>query len=377
MDRQVDINIADLEREYLEFPHQAIHEPPVASRRLTKLWNWEFWPWHLVYIPVYFQSIAWAIKARNPFYFALSNPGFKYGGMFGEDKWNIYSRLPKHLYPKSFLWNNLKGERDFRWWFTHNQLEFPLIAKPNRGERGNGVRILHDWEEVLAYRKQASFDLIVQEFVDLPWEIGIFYYRLPHEKQGRISSVVVKHFTRLKGDGKSSVSDLIRNHPRLRFFEKELFKQHKNHWYDVPKKDEDYSLVRLGNHSKGVIFLDGKNMVNKQLIEKIDEVSQGIDGFFYGRYDIKCKNLEDLYAGRFCIIELNGAMSEPGHIYHPCASLRDGLYSLLHHHKVIYKIAKENRAAGYNYPKFFKSLRDLRAYLKYNKYLQAWQKKTS
>ena len=172
------------------------------------------------------------------------------------------------------------------------------------------------------------------------------------------------------------MAELIRNHPRLRFFEKDLFKQHKNHWFNVPNGNEDYSLVRLGNHNKGVIFLDGKDMINEQLIRQIDSVSQSIDGFFYGRYDIRCRSLEDLYAGQFCIIELNGAMSEPGHIYHPCSSLRKGLYSLLHHHKVIYRIAKENRAAGFRYPAFLKSLKDFRAYLKYNKYLQAWQKKT-
>jgi hypothetical protein len=376
MERPIDISIADLEKEYLDFPNQAIHEPPMASRRLTKLWNWEFWPWHLVYIPVYFKSLVWALKAGHPTYFALSNPGFKYGGMFGEEKWNIYSRLPKNLYPKSFLWNNLKGERDFRMWFTRNQMEFPLIAKPNRGERGNGVRILHNWDDVLAYRKQAAFEVIVQEFVDDPWEIGIFYYRMPEESKGRISSVVVKHFTVLKGDGERTVAKLIQDHPRLRFFEKELFKQHKNHWFDVPEKGQDYSLVRLGNHSKGVIFLDGKNMINDRLIERIDTLSQGIDGFYYGRYDIKCRSLEDLYAGRFCIIELNGAMSEPGHIYHPCASLKDGLYSLLHHHKVIYKIAKQNRAAGFKYPNAWRGVKDFRSYLKYNRYLQEWQKKT-
>jgi len=43
-----------------------------------------------------------------------------------------------------------------------NELDFPLVIKPDRGERGNGVTIIHDRSQLAKAIARADQDLILQ-----------------------------------------------------------------------------------------------------------------------------------------------------------------------------------------------------------------------
>jgi len=80
-----------------------------------------------------------------------------------------------------------------------------------------------------------------------------------------------------------------------------------------------------------------------------DAISKQIPGFYFGRFDLRCGSLEDLYQGNIKIMELNGCGAEPAHIYHPGYSLRKAIAVLLTHWRNIFIIARENKQRGVQY----------------------------
>ncbi|MBP6911387.1 hypothetical protein KBC03_07495 [Patescibacteria group bacterium] len=72
-------------------------------------------------------------------------------------------------------------------------------------------------------------------------------------------------------------------------------------------------------------------------------------GFFCGRYDLKAKSIEELYAGNFKVLELNGVISEPTRMYDPSRNFRKAYKVMFYHRKLMYLIGKENRRRGIPY----------------------------
>ena len=107
-------------------------------------------------------------------------------------------------------------------------------------------------------------------------------------------------------------------------------------------------LVEAGNHAQGCIFRDGLHLWSEDLTQRIDEISQRLDGFFIGRYDIRYSSDDDLRAGRnFQIIELNGAASEATSIYDSRNSLRSAYRTLFRQWELVFAIGAANRARGW------------------------------
>ena len=72
---------------------------------IHKLTHWEYWPFQIVYIPIYFLWAFYALKARTIFFFNACNPTIKNGGFFNESKMAIYNLIPQqflHRFGKSY-----------------------------------------------------------------------------------------------------------------------------------------------------------------------------------------------------------------------------------------------------------------------------------
>ena len=93
-------------------------------------------------------------------------------------------------------------------------------------------------------------------------------------------------------------------------------------------------------------------MIAPTLCESFDRISKQINGFYFGRYDLRCASLKDLEEGNVQVVELNGCGAEPAHIYHPGASLWKGLRDLITHWRNMYLISKENHLRGMPYLSF-------------------------
>src|SRR5262249_4098021 len=147
---------------------------------------------------------------------------------------------------------------------------FPVVLKPDAGERGAGVRMARDADEVLAYLSRHAAPVIVQKFHPGPHEAGIFYYRLPGAPRGRSFSITDKRFPEVVGDGRATLGDLIWSHPRYRMQARTFLARHAERLGEVPAAEERVRLCQSGNHAQGTMFRDGGHLATPELEHVID-----------------------------------------------------------------------------------------------------------
>lgn len=320
------------------------HKWLLAARRIMiRALHWEFWPSFLIYGPIYFYWLWLSIKARSFFFFSAANPGIRYAGFAQERKSDIYTIIPEQYYPPTQLHRSGTGLHALLKQLERKKMRFPLIAKPDIGERGVQVKLLHTMAALEAYHRLSEVDFIVQEYIDYELEAGIFYYRIPGERKGRISGIVGKEFLSVTGDGRSSIAKLLEQRDRTLLQLPALRKTPGIALETVLPAGQHQVIVPYGNHSRGALFRDLSDRINERLTEVIDKVCKQIPGFYYGRLDIRFSSWEELSEGKnFSIIELNGAGSEPTHIYDPGHSLFFAWKEICRHWKILYNISRLN-----------------------------------
>jgi hypothetical protein len=327
--------------------------------------NWEFWPWQIVYFPVILYYIWLAIKARSLFFFYSTNPGIESGGLLAESKNDILKLIPHGLKPKTLYFRAITGYDEVISALEKTKMHFPVICKPDYGERGWKVEKINDTHELQKYVGQIRIDFLIQEFIDKAIELGIFYIRMPNEEHGKITSIVQKELLCILGDGESTIREIMKRSPRNMLYLSQVHDRHPDLLNLVPDKGQKIELVPIGNHSRGTTFFNGNHLITEKLERTFDALSSKINGFYYGRFDIRCDNIHDLYEGKgFKILELNGAKSEPAHIYHPGFPILEAYKILIHHWNLIYQIAKINRENGSHYPSFREGWAGWRKFIK-------------
>jgi hypothetical protein len=321
----------------------------LKSNFIIKLKSWEYWPFGIVQFPVIIYWLWLSVRARSFLFFSASNPSIPMGGMFGESKFDILCRLPSSVVPATILITIPASAQQVIASMHNSGLNFPVIFKPDIGERGHLVKKVEDEADVERYLTKVKSDFLVQEFVDLPLEFGIFYTRFPEEKKGEVTSVIMKEMLSVTGDGRSTLKELIFNKDRAKLQWENLRTVYHNRLGEILPMRQTLELVSIGNHARGTKFLDGSHLINEKLSETFDNISRSINGFYFGRYDLRCATREDLYEGKVKIMELNGCGAEPAHIYHPGFSLVKAVGVLLRHWKNIFIIAGQNRKRGTEY----------------------------
>lgn len=325
--------------------------------------NYEYWPFWLFFLPLVPYWIYLAIRARSFTYFTAANPGIEHGGVFGESKIDILKKINKRYLPKTIFFNSSAAIDDVLALINENQIYFPLIIKPNVGERGNDVEKIDDQQALRTYLNSATGDFIIQEFVDYEIELGVLYYRFPDSDITGITSVVAKEFLTVIGDGKSTMISLLEENDRARFQLESLQKKLGIELNKVLAKGERRNVQPIGNHCKGTKFLSGMNLLNPKLVQVFDDVASEIDGFYFGRFDLKVKSIEDLYRGEnIKILELNGVTSEPAHIYDPSYSLWKAYSETARNMKMMFKVSRANIKNGVKVTPLFEMIRLVRAH---------------
>lgn len=267
-----------------------------------------------------------------------------------DSKREIYDLIPLQFYPKTdFVKENLPFE-EVENILDNSKIEFPFIAKPDIGLRGSAVKKIESIEELKSYHDKANFDYLVQDLIPFPKEVGIFYVRYPNEKNGRITGIVAKEFLIVEGDGCSTIEELVKANPRYELQLKALQKEYGNQLKDILPKGERLNLVPYGNHARGAKFLDYSHLISPELTKVIDDMCLQIDEFYFGRMDLMYNTWEELEQGKnFSIVELNGAASEPTHIYDPKHSLFFAWKELARHITYMFEISVANNKRGFAY----------------------------
>lgn len=331
------------------------------SKSFTKIYKWEFWPFWFFYIPIYFYWFFLAIKARALFFFSAANPLMELGGFSNYSKYNVLKYIPKKYLPKTVLLPTPVNLDALEKILVENELTFPLIAKPDRGERGIGVNKLDNLAMLTTYLQEAKEAIILQEYVSLPLEFGVMYFRLPDEAKGRISSLVLKEFLTVIGNGKSSVAQLLKANDRFNLFYDKIAMKYPHLLDMIPAEEERMILEPIGNHNRGTIFLNVNHLITPQLAETFDTISQSIEGFYFGRYDLKVDTFDNLQNGiNIKIMELNGANSEPAHIYDPQMPIWKAYRDLFEHWRNLYRVSVQNARNGVPYMRASLALQHIR-----------------
>lgn len=326
-----------------------------GRRALVGWWKrkrrWEFWSAYVFYPPVVLYILWLGLRHRSFTLFTAANPAIPAGGFIGEEKHQILKALVEAkpwmplytLIPAGRIEARVRQAEEF---LAANHLAFPVVLKPDAGQRGSGVAIIRSHQQLNAYLSHPDFPAILQEY--LPGiEFGVFYYRYPNEARGHIFSITEKKMPVLIGDGVHTLERLILQDDRAVCMGDFYLRQNEERMESIPASGERVQLVELGTHCRGAIFLDGSDLISEPLLDSIDSIAQRFEGFYFGRFDVRVPSREDLKAGRnFRVVELNGVTSEATHIYDPKLTLWQAYATLFRQWRIAFEIGAQNRARG-------------------------------
>lgn len=288
--------------------------------------------------------------------------------MEGEPKKEMHDLLPPHLRPVYF---NVKPDEEFseilKKLVLHG-IQYPLIVKPEIGGQGILFRKIDNEAHLKAYHEKMPAEYFIQEFIKYPLEVSLFYYRYPNEKKGHITGFLQKVPMQVTGDGVHTLKELILLNSKSKKRVEELQAKHAGNFNKIIPANEKYILSYAANHNRGAHFIDLSKKINETMINMLDEISLGINDFFYGRYDIMCNSIEELQQGKnFVILEYNGCGAEPNHFYDTGYTLTGAWKEILKHWKILFEISRYNYKHGVAYWPLFKGIRfriDTKKYFK-------------
>jgi hypothetical protein len=266
-------------------------------------------------------------------------------GFFGESKIRILDSIPDAYKPRTLFIASGSSFDQACAQFRLSGIDFPCIVKPDIGGRGRKVEIIADENGLKTYHEGVGEDYLIQQLIPYDIELGVFYIRMVNEEKGCVVSVAEKGFLQVTGNDVSSIRQLMKNDYRASLQVARLGKQ--LDLDQVPKAGERILLEPIGNHCRGTSFIDRHDLINEKLNKVFDVIAAQIPGFYYGRFDLRVKSLDDLYEGKnILIMELNGLTSDAAHIFDPLSRLRDAYATQIRHCHLSYAIAKQNLKAG-------------------------------
>ena len=349
----------------------------------------EFWPTWLMYIPVAIQCCWLGLRHGSISLPLVSNPAVPLSGMVGVPKsailklagpgasksilpWTVINNStghpsqnstghppeitdnstgnstgistghPPEITEKSILTQAVSA-------MNRVGLEFPIVGKPDIGCRGAGVKLLRNRAALASYLEQfpQGAPIVLQRLSDFEAEAGVFYVRDPDTEKGRITSLTLKYTPYVVGDGVHSLAELVAADPRAGGLARLYQARNAGHWNQVIPEGRPHRLVFSASHCRGAVFRDGGHLITPELTAALDEIFDDIPGFYYGRLDVKFRDVESLRAGReLQIVEINGASSESIHIWDRQTGLLDAVRTLLQQYRTLFTLGLANRKRG-------------------------------
>lgn len=333
---------------------------------------YEFMPTWFFYAPVIVQSLALGVRHGDICLPLIANPSIELSGMVGESKEAILNLAgpyaqqwiePFCALTKTTASLELQVEKALHLMEVKG-LEFPVVAKPDLGCRGVGVKLIDTLQQLENYIEEFPEDarFLIQRKAPYEAEAGVFYVRYPGESKGKIISITLKYAPSVVGDGVNTLKQLIESCPRASQLSHLYFPRHLDTLDTVPEPNEEVRLAFAGSHSRGSIFRDGNQYISQALTEKLDDILKDVEGYYYGRLDVKFENILQLMQGEnFSILEMNGASSEATHIWDCNTPLKHIFSTLLKQYRILFEIGVLNKKRGFKTPKLTALLKAWRA----------------
>jgi len=340
--------------------------PPLAEqdRRVAPA---ERIPPGLFYVPMVANWVGLGLRHGCLTLPSVANPAIPTGGMWGESKsdcLDLIGEQHRDAVAPFVLITRSDGLRSVgddvacaldR--LASAGIEFPLVAKPDIGWHGYGVRLINDAKGLGDYLAQypSGAKLILQRFIPYHGEAAVLYARMPGEATGRILSLAFRYYPHVIGDGRSRLRDLIRSDARAQWKARLHLGSDRSHRSlsrrdldRVPLRGEVVQISLIGNQRAGGLYRDAGAFITAELDARFDAIAQSMDEFHYGRFDIRFESTAALRRGEgFAIVEVNGIGGEAIDVWDPSLPVREVYRRLIEQQRILFRIAARNRERGF------------------------------
>jgi hypothetical protein len=278
------------------------------------------------------------------------NPRIETGGLAGESKSACLAQIGAGFAPWVARWCRIGAGEDAGSAREAAGLEFPLIAKPDIGWCGYGVRRVDSDAALEAYAAgvPAGGAFILQRLIVAPHEAGLLYMRQPGAVRGTLAAVTLRHTPCVTGDGKRSVAALAAADPRCRphltIYADALGEAG---YHRVPARGETVFLTTIASLRIGARYEDASALITPALAARVEAIAGSMADFHYGRFDVRFDGLDALLAGDFSIIEVNGAGSEAIQFWDPALTMAAAFRGVFAKQKQIFELGDAMRRAGH------------------------------
>lgn len=311
--------------------------PPLSP--IERLPKW------LLCVPLVLHWMLLALRHRSLTLPSAANPGIPTGGLAGEGKLECLALIPAELRSLVAPTAAVPPGRDAETVRQASRLRYPLVAKPDLGWCGYGVRRIEDAAALRAY--QAAFPgdgtFLLQPWHPGPVEAGLTVRRWPGAADDwhTLSGITLRHAPAVHGDGQRTVAELVAADPRLRL---SVLGEHDP--ARIPWAGEAVPLTTVASLRVGARYEDAMHLATPALRDCVAAIAAGM-GLRAGRLDVRAVSLAALQAGRFTIIEANGAGAEAIHAWDPRLGLRAAFAAVFASHRELFALGSAMRARGH------------------------------
>ncbi len=324
---------------------------PVPSPRRGALERLPKW---LICVPLVLQWLWLGVRYRSLTLPTAANPAITAGGLVGEGKLEYFRTMGALASAATAAHCGLRNDPGLDGPALAAVLDaaglaFPVIAKPDLGLCGHGVRRIDDLHALQDYlaRFPGGETVVLQEYLAQPGEAGIFYARDPATGAGRIIGLALRSAPCVIGDGVRTMAALVAADPRAR--RAGASARHDAHFDPaaVPAAGLSVRLATIGSTRVGGLYRDGADSITPALVAAIDAIARDMAQFHFGRFDVRFDSLAGLRAGTgLRIMEVNGAGSEAIEAWDPGTGLARGLRQIFLKQALLFAIGDARRREG-------------------------------
>jgi hypothetical protein len=282
---------------------------------------------------------------------SAANPHITTGGMVGDGKLEYFHTMGPLARAATADYAALEPGEDLEIALARMDqagLSFPVVAKPDIGWCGYGVRLIQSALQLESYlnRYPKAATLVLQRYVPDEGEAGLFYVRAPGEASGRILGILLRYYPKAIGDGRRTLRELIEADIRLHRLTRDGLHESSFDPDHVPAQGEIVRLALIGSTRVGGLYMDGTTYDTPALTERLDQIARDMKTFHIGRFDVRYTTLAALQAAKFTIMEVNGAGSEAVHAWDPKYTIPEVYKMVFAKQRILFAIGAACRKAG-------------------------------
>ncbi len=288
-----------------------------------------------------------------------ANPGITSGGLVGEGKMEYFDAMGARARGVTAAHIAITADEDRSSEHLQGRLEtagltYPLVAKPDIGWCGYGVRLLHQSEDLAEYacRYPIDADFLLQRYLPDPGEAGLFYMRHPDEASGRLIGILLRDYPVVVGNGRDCIATLMAKDARIQRGSADPMHEISYDATRVPRQGEQVRLSTVASTRVGGRYRDGSALSTPALVAALDAIAKDMGDpatrpFLVGRFDVRFRDEASLQRGDFTIMEVNGAGSEAVHAWDPNYRIRDVYRIVFAKQRRLFAIAAAQRRLGH------------------------------